>query len=132
MALRPEPDTSRAPNPSKSGQFAEGVALFNAGEYFRAHEVWEELWLASSGKDKVFLQGLIQSAAAFHHHNRGNFPGAASLLKGGCAKLGELPDNYWGINLSNFRDSLVEWQTAMENNRKRESQATPKIRFLPV
>jgi len=130
MTLRPEPDTSRAPNPSKSGQFAEGVALFNAGEYFRAHEVWEELWLVSSGKDKVFLQGLIQSAAAFHHHNRGNFPGAASLLKASCAKLANFPGNYCGMDLSVFLTCLIEWQKSLKSNRKGESLPAPQIRLL--
>ena len=49
-----------------------GVAHFNAQEYFEAHEVWEELWLVAREPEKTFLQGLIQVAAAFHHHAREN------------------------------------------------------------
>jgi predicted metal-dependent hydrolase len=42
-----------------------GVHAFNAGEFFAAHEVWEELWLDSVGPGKQLLQGLVQIAAGY-------------------------------------------------------------------
>jgi len=32
----------------------------------------EEVWLETVNPEKMFLQGLIQVAAAFHHHSRAN------------------------------------------------------------
>lgn len=129
MALPLEPDRNLAPNLSKSGKFVKGIALFNAGEFFRAHELWEELWLASHGRDKLFLQGLVQSAAAFHHHSRGNLGGAASLLPASRAKLSEFPDIHWGIDLRDLRDRLSEWRTALAENPGTELIQTPRIRL---
>lgn len=114
---------------SDFGKLAEGIALFNAKEFFRAHEVWEELWFVSRGNDKKFLQGLIQLAAAFHHQVRGNSSGAASLLKTSCAKLAEFPDLKWGIDLRDLRDRLNEWQTALLENRNAESIQLPRIQL---
>lgn len=111
-----------------SEQFGEGVSLFNSGQYFRAHEVWEELWLASSGADKKFLQGLIQLAAAFHHHSRRNFSGAASLLKSSCAKLAQFPTAHWGIDLGSLFKNLKEWQALSEGS-KRPNEPHPQIGF---
>ena len=43
-----------------------GAALYARGEYFEAHEAWEELWLSLDGEPRLFVQGLIQVAAACH------------------------------------------------------------------
>ncbi|MCM3875063.1 MAG: DUF309 domain-containing protein, partial [Thermoanaerobaculia bacterium] len=60
--------------------FAKGLEEFRAGRFFEAHEEWELLWKDSTGDDKVFLQGLIQLAAACVHVGRGNPVPAARLL----------------------------------------------------
>jgi predicted metal-dependent hydrolase len=57
------------------------IQLFNQGEYFAAHEVFEEVWRDAPVEEKRFLQGLTQIAVAFHHHSTGNRIGACSLLK---------------------------------------------------
>ena len=62
----------------------EGRAAFNRGEYFLAHELWEEVWRkVSEAEQRTCLQGLIQIAAGLHHlqkHRRG--PGTSLLGKG--------------------------------------------------
>jgi len=75
------------------------------GEYFRAHEIWEEVWLIAAENDKVFLQGMIQLAAAFHHHTRGNVNGTRSLLEAGLKKLRKFPAEYRGMKLNAVRDT---------------------------
>ena len=60
--------------------FAKGLEEFRAGRFFEAHEEWELLWKDSTGDDKIFLQGLIQLAAARVHLGRGNPAPAARLL----------------------------------------------------
>lgn len=42
-------------------------ACFNATRYYEAHDVLEDLWLATSGPDHPFYKGLIQLAGAFVH-----------------------------------------------------------------
>ena len=46
---------------------AEGVVLFNAGEYWHAHEAWERGWLTSNEPQKTLYKGIIQAAAALVH-----------------------------------------------------------------
>jgi len=60
--------------------FHEGVRLFNAGQWFEAHEVWEALWHTLDGDDKDFVQGLIQCAVALEHARRGNPRGALTMF----------------------------------------------------
>lgn len=94
-----------------SGQFERGVALFNQGKFFEAHEAWEESWLAEHEPEKIFLQGLIQVAAAFHHAQRRNTRGMRSLLAAGLAKLSQFAGDHRGIGV---RALCEEARTCLE------------------
>ena len=60
--------------------FQEGLTHFKSGEYFEAHESWEELWSDFYLKDRRFVQGLIQLSVSFVHLENNNLNGAKSLL----------------------------------------------------
>lgn len=94
-------------------RFLRGVEQFNRGEFFDAHETWEALWLEASGREKTFLQAIIQVAAAFHHWQRGNRRGALSLLSRGTNKLAALPASYGGIRADRFRAEATAWVEAL-------------------
>jgi uncharacterized protein len=64
---------------SRSSLFLQGVAHFNRGEFFEAHEAWELVWRETTGPRASFYKGLIQCAVALHHARRGNLEGARRL-----------------------------------------------------
>ena len=108
-------------------QFTRGIGLFNARKFFEAHEAWEELWLAESGAQKTFLQGLIQLAAAFHHHARGNPSGTESLLAAGLAKLAPFPGEFRGIQLAKLRRDARTWKELQDQDREPKRSSYPLI-----
>jgi len=57
----------------------------------------------------MFLQGLIQLAAAFHHDSRGNREGTKSLLEAALKKLKKYPDKFRGVNLNTLRGAANAW-----------------------
>jgi uncharacterized protein len=64
-----------------SDRLAEGLLLFNEGRFYDAHEVWEDLWRATTDPPlKICYQGLIQAAVGLHHLERRNQTGARSQL----------------------------------------------------
>lgn len=89
--------------------FQHGLALFNRGEFFACHEVWEQLWLRSLDPDKRFYQGLIQAAVAILHAERGNLRGAIATWRKARAKLDPLPGHHMGIALDEFREALAKF-----------------------
>lgn len=89
---------------------AEGFQLFNAGKFFEAHEALEIVWLRATGERKTFLHGLIQVAAAFHHHTRHNFAGCRSLLEKGCAKLEKFGAEFEDVDVAAFMLQLQAWR----------------------
>jgi len=116
-------------NAVNSNLYARGLQLFNLSEFYEAHEVLEDVWRAEAGPHKLFLQALIQVAVALHHHSTGNIVGAKSLLKRATRNLSSYPESYFNLNLTQFRNSLIEWQIALEENRS--APPFPKLETLP-
>jgi predicted metal-dependent hydrolase len=95
--------------------YLRAVDYFNRADFFEAHETWEDIWRASSGPEKKFLQGLIQIAVALHHHSTGNLRGAQSLLKRGCKNLDGCPDVFGGVKLAPMLQAVACWQRALDD-----------------
>jgi hypothetical protein len=66
-----------------------GRAAFNRGEYFHAHELWEEVWRELADVERSLMQGLIQIAAGLHHLQQGRPRPAAGLLRKGLRKISQ-------------------------------------------
>ena len=64
-----------------------GRAAFNRGQFFEAHELWEDAWRELTGPDRSGMQGLIQIAAGLHHLQGGRPRPGSRLLRKGLAKL---------------------------------------------
>jgi uncharacterized protein len=89
--------------------WTDGIELFNAGQFFDCHEVWEKVWKRASGAEKLFYQGMIQAAVAILHAQRGNQRGARSTWDKARAKLEPWPAEHMGIALSELRTAVDEF-----------------------
>ena len=50
--------------------FEKGLNEYEKGDYFEAHEAWEDLWSDFNFPDRKFIQGLIQlsvSSVSYTH-----------------------------------------------------------------
>jgi len=83
--------------------FVAGVACFNAGAFFEAHEAFEELLDAveSDGRWEL-LVALIQVAVGYHKAASGH-PGAERMLALGGEKLAVFEDESFGVNVGALR-----------------------------
>ena len=95
--------------------FLSGLELFNAGRFFECHEAWEAIWKVSASSEKVFLQGLIQVAAALVHIQRGNRPGALALYRKARDKLASPPQRYRTLMIEEFCGALDDYFSAVED-----------------
>jgi len=87
-------------------ELKQGIALFNDGDYFHAHEVWEDWWRATTRPEKQTIQGMIQVAVAMHHASTGNITGATSVMGRALRNL-EGADGQWrGISITGLRADL--------------------------
>jgi len=88
--------------------FSLGVRYFNQRRFFEAHDVWEELWIETSGQQRVFYQGLIQTAVAYYHAENQNPKGAAHLIHRAIEKLELFRPSAEGIDLEQLLPVLHE------------------------
>ncbi|MDH3283782.1 MAG: DUF309 domain-containing protein [Acidobacteriota bacterium] len=83
-----------------------GIDLFNAGEYFEAHEVMEDVWKQETGTIRTLWQGLIQAAVACHHIRAGNSAGARKMIAAATDKLESSSEGATGLDLEALVRSL--------------------------
>ncbi len=102
--------------------FRTGLEMFNTGRYYEAHEVLEDVWRHTSGRERGLLQGLVQIAVGLHHHATGNLAGARSVTARGLRNLGHDSGECLGIDLDDLRLRLAAWQQAVA-----QDTAAPKV-----
>lgn len=91
-----------------------GVDLYNHGFLWEAHESWEGLWHASKHdrRQALFLQALIQCAAAWLKIPMGQPRGVERLSELALAKLDEVArtdEHYMGLALDPFRGAVRDF-----------------------
>lgn len=63
------------------------VEHFDRQEYFKAHDVLEELWLVTRGEYRDFYKGLIQTAVALLKLQQGKIEAASTLARRAVSHL---------------------------------------------
>jgi uncharacterized protein len=112
----------------KDRLFQKGLDAFNSAHFYDAHEHWEEVWLETPNPEKMFLQGLIQVAAAFHHYSRANSQGTRNLLRAGLLKLDFFPKEHHGLALEPLRATVRLWLAELEAGENPDHAKIPRIR----
>jgi predicted metal-dependent hydrolase len=102
-AYRPLPEAKRA------AALAAGLAAYERGDFFDAHEEMEPAWMGTDDPaERALLQGLIKVAAAYVHGVRGNPAGIARNLVGARALLLQASTDGPAVNVAKVDiDALI-------------------------
>ena len=97
------PETTLPPQPlpsSAAEAFDAAIRLFDAGRFFEAHELFEQVWRSPEvdPADRPFWKGVTQVAVGFCHVQRGNARGALALLERAVRNLDAFPSPHRGID----------------------------------
>lgn len=107
--------------------YLEYFRLFNAQEYYAAHDILEHIWLGSHGERYVFYKALIQLAGGFvhlqHHHRE---PGhrvhgkrlrpAARLFRRSAELLGGMSESHEGLVIEEIVLVAISSAESLENS----------------
>jgi predicted metal-dependent hydrolase len=111
---------------SSTPRLLRGVELFNRGEYWHAHEVWEEEWTPDrKGPDSGFYKGLIQVAAGCLHYTRHNRRGAVNKWRSGADYLRPFLPAHRGVRVAPLVSTVDRFLEAMQK------EAWPELK-MPV
>ena len=95
--------------------FEKGLNEYEKGDYFEAHEAWEDLWSDYNFRDRKFIQGLIQLSVSFVHLRNGNMIGARNLLKKCQDKFSEYNGIHREININELKFAIEAVSLTYEN-----------------
>lgn len=87
-------------------RYLAGIVLFNRGDFFEAHEVWESLWMDTAGPEKKFFQALIQAAVGLCHFCNGNGRGAIKLYKSSRDYMHRYDAKFLGLDQTVFWEQM--------------------------
>lgn len=93
----------------------EGIRRFNAGEYYRQHDLFEALWMAERGPVRDLYRAILQVGVAYYQITRGNHRGALKMLLRSLQWLAPLPDVCRGIDVAGLRTDAAQVRAALES-----------------
>lgn len=87
--------------------YLEGLRLFNEGDFFEAHEKWEEAWTqVRDPRRERFYRALIQGAVTLELLRRGRAIGVRQVFVS-CGQLFDgFPPVFMGLDIAEFLDRL--------------------------
>ena len=68
-------------------RFEIGMKLFNSCQWYKSHDVFEEIWHETGGSERQVLQGILQVAVAQVHLENSNINGATILYGEALGRL---------------------------------------------
>ena len=107
-----------------------GVELFNAGEWYAAHDLFEELWHETADPERRSLQGILQVAVAQLHLQRGNRRGATILFGEALGRLKRPGTPDLGLDLASLCGAAQQRLEALQQERDPESCTVPVLEFM--
>lgn len=119
-------DYGRIPDPAELEQLdcecqeplpplaVEGVKMFNKGQYYKQHDLFEEQWVNTEGPVRDLYRAVLQVGVAYYQIERGNYRGALKMLQRSVQWLLVLPDVCQGINVKKLRDDSFRVRAELE------------------
>jgi hypothetical protein len=86
----------------------EGIALFNAGEYFESHERLEDAWNEDATAGKELYRAILQIAVAYLQIERRNYRGAVKMFLRVRQWIDPLPDRCRGVDVAELRANALK------------------------
>ena len=83
--------------------FYEGIALFNDGQFFEAHETWEDIWKGVADRRREqFYRAIIQAAVTLELLRRQRAVGVRQVFVSCLELFDGLGETFMGLNIPGF------------------------------
>tara|TARA_B100000700_G_scaffold205682_1_gene226091 strand:+ start:68 stop:448 length:381 start_codon:yes stop_codon:yes gene_type:complete len=82
-----------------NSRFVLGMKLFNSCQWYKSHDVFEEIWHETGGPERQLLQGILQVAVAQVHLENNNLNGATILYGEALGRLKKFHLTNFGLDI---------------------------------
>lgn len=103
--------------------FYRGIEFFNAGKFWHAHEAWKQVWRRHHEDSRLFIQGLIQMAAAFHLlFDKKRYTGALNNFNNALPRLQLFGQAFLDLPVSHYTKAIEKAKVQTQRVQKGEAQ----------
>jgi uncharacterized protein len=85
-----------------------GLDQMRSGQYFEAHESFEDAWRAAEPAEKDFFQGLVHVTVAWYQARRGNRRGCERQLAKAQRRLADFVPEHRGVDVATVLESVSQ------------------------
>jgi len=110
----------------------EGARLHNLGDYFEAHEYFEQAWLAASDIEASLYRSMLQITVIHLHLQRGNYRGALKMLLRLQQWITPLPAHCLGVDVAILQEKTSQLESELLEIDEDEISSYWEDSFKPI
>jgi len=114
-------------DPFLDPRFYSGIQNFNSGNFYEAHDLFEDLWHECDEPKRRWIHGIVQISVAMHHHSTGNLNGSLLLLAEGISRMRRAQISPIGFKEGEFLEPCLEILKLLQANII-DSNHSPKMK----
>ena len=111
-------------------RFKVGVKLFNSCQWYKSHDVFEEIWHETGGPERQLIQGILQVAVAQVHLENSNLNGATILYGEALGRLKRSKLDSLKLDIENLCKCVTERLEFLQTGKDISSCSLPVLCFL--
>ena len=111
-------------------RFEIGMKLFNSCQWYKSHDVFEEIWHETGGPERQLLQGILQVAVAQVHLENSNINGAIILYGEALGRLKRFQLYNLGLDIQGLSKSISRRLEFLQIGKDLSECSLPVLSFL--
>ena len=111
-------------------RFEIGMKLFNSCQWYKSHDVFEEIWHETGGPERQLLQGILQVAVAQVHLENSNMNGATILYGEALGRLKRYQLTNLGLDIAGLCKCINKRLEFLQNGKDISACRLPVLCFL--
>ena len=111
-------------------RFEIGMKLFNSSNWYKSHDIFEEIWHETIGPERQLLQGILQVAVAQVHLENGNINGATILYGEALGRLKRSNFNDLRLDIQNLCKCITKRLKFLQTGKDLSTCNLPVLYFL--
>ena len=111
-------------------RFVIGMKLFNSCQWYKSHDVFEEIWHETGGPERHLIQGILQVAVAQVHLENSNINGAMILYGEALGRLRRFKLTNLGLDIVGLCECVSRRLEFLQTGRDLSGCSVPVLSFL--
>ena len=111
-------------------RFEIGMKLFNSCQWYKSHDVFEEIWHETGGPERQLIQGILQVAVAQVHLENSNLNGATILYGEALGRLKRFHLANFGLDIEALSKCVSRRLECLQIGKDLAGCRLPVLNFL--